>query len=74
MMISTIPTNEMISAILNSIDESIHAVDNNGMTIFYNQVAAENDGVSVEDVLGKHVLEAFPSSLQIYPIIQHITQ
>ncbi|MET3196867.1 arginine utilization regulatory protein [Bacillus sp. OAE603] len=61
MMISTIPTNEMISAILNSIDESIHAVDNNGMTIFYNQVAAENDGVSVEDVLGKHVLEAFPS-------------
>ncbi len=61
MMISTIPTYEMISAILNSIDESIHAVDNNGMTIFYNQVAAEHDGVSVEDVLGKHVLEAFPS-------------
>lgn len=61
MMISTIPTNEMISAILNSIDESIHAVDNHGMTIFYNQVAAEHDGVSVEDVLGKHVLEAFPS-------------
>lgn len=61
MMISTIPTNEMISAILNSIDEAIHAVDNNGMTIFYNQVAAENDGLSVEDVLGKHVLEAFPS-------------
>lgn len=60
-VISTIPTNEMISAILNSIDEAIHAVDKNGMTIFYNQVAAEHDGVSVEDVLGKHVLEAFPS-------------
>ncbi|WP_028403210.1 sigma-54 interaction domain-containing protein [Ectobacillus panaciterrae] len=56
-----IPTNEMISAILNSIDEAIHAVDKNGMTIFYNQVAAEHDGVSVEEVLGKHVLEAFPS-------------
>lgn len=60
-VISAIPTNEMISAILNSIDEAIHAIDKNGMTIFYNQVAADHDGVSVEEVLGKHVLEAFPS-------------
>lgn len=51
----------MISAILNSIDEAIHVVDKNGMTIFYNEVAADHDGVSVEEVLGKHVLEAFPS-------------
>jgi arginine utilization regulatory protein len=57
----TIPTNEMINAILNSIDEAIHAVDKNGITIFYNQVAARHDGLSIEDVLGKHVLEAFPS-------------
>jgi arginine utilization regulatory protein len=60
-VISTIPTNEMISAILSSIDEAIHAIDKNGMTIFYNQVAADHDGVSIEEVLGKHVLEAFPS-------------
>ncbi|MBO9130428.1 sigma 54-interacting transcriptional regulator [Bacillus sp. 165] len=51
----------MINAILNSIDEAIHAVDRNGITIFYNQVAARHDGLSVEDVLGKNVLEAFPS-------------
>jgi arginine utilization regulatory protein len=57
----TLPTNEMISAILNSIDEAIHAVDKNGITIFYNQVAAEHDGVLIEEVLGKHVLTAFPS-------------
>ena len=56
-----ISTQEVIEAILSSIDEAIHAVDENGVTIFYNTVAAKHDGSNVEDVLGKHLLEAFPS-------------
>ncbi|MGM7680544.1 sigma-54 interaction domain-containing protein [Cytobacillus sp. Hm23] len=54
-------TEEMVKAILESIDEAIHVVDNNGVTIFYNNIAAKHDGVSIEEVLGKHLLHAFPS-------------
>ncbi|WP_306470935.1 sigma-54 interaction domain-containing protein [Ectobacillus ponti] len=57
----TVQTQEMIMAILNSIDEAIHAVDHSGITVFYNEVAAGLDGLAVADVLGKHVLKAFPS-------------
>ncbi|MFL0365009.1 sigma-54 interaction domain-containing protein [Pseudobacillus sp. 179-B 2D1 NHS] len=52
---------KMIQAILGTIDEGIHAVDANGITIFYNHVAAKHDAVEREEVLGKHLLEAFPS-------------
>ncbi|MGG2092301.1 sigma 54-interacting transcriptional regulator [Bacillus sp. S13(2024)] len=79
-----ISTQEVIEAILSSIDEAIHAVDENGVTIFYNTVAAKHDGSNVEDVLGKHLLEAFPSLtpetstllkvLQIKKPIQHQVQ
>lgn len=47
--------------ILDTIDEGIHAVDLNGATIVYNAAAARMDGLSGEDVLGRHVLSAFPS-------------
>lgn len=47
--------------ILATIDEGIHAVDLNGATIVYNSAAARMDGLAPEDVLGKHVLSAFPS-------------
>ncbi|WP_010281432.1 sigma-54 interaction domain-containing protein [Bacillus timonensis] len=52
---------ELVIAILDSIDEAIHVVNEDGITIFYNQVAAEHDGLSREEVLGKHILEVFPS-------------
>lgn len=47
--------------ILETIDEGIHAVDENGYTIFYNHVAAKHDGLARDEVLGKHLLEVFPS-------------
>jgi len=52
---------EILHSILSTIDEGIHAVDANGVTIFYNHVAAKLDGVEGEEVLGKHVLDVFPS-------------
>jgi arginine utilization regulatory protein len=54
-------TVEMLQAILGAIDEGIHVVDANGITIYYNHVAAKLDGLTPEEVLGKPLLEVFPS-------------
>ncbi|NGQ96218.1 sigma 54-interacting transcriptional regulator [Brevibacillus sp. SYP-B805] len=54
-------TVEMLQAILSAIDEGIHVVDADGITIFYNHVAAKLDGLTPEEVLGKPLLEVFPS-------------
>lgn len=54
-------TAEMLHAILGAIDEGIHVVDASGITIFYNHIAAKLDGLTQEEVLGKPVLEVFPS-------------
>ncbi|SFE56237.1 sigma-54 interaction domain-containing protein [Alteribacillus iranensis] len=54
-------TNKMLHAILRTIDEGIHAVDADGITIYYNHVAAKLDGLEQEEVLGKHLLTNFPS-------------
>jgi len=54
-------TVEMLQAILGAIDEGIHVVDASGMTIYYNHVAAKLDGLTAEEVLGKPLLDVFPS-------------
>jgi arginine utilization regulatory protein len=54
-------TNEVLTAILKSIDEGIHVVNTDGITIYYNKVAARHDGMDVKEVQGKHLLAAFPS-------------
>ena len=51
----------MLAAILQSIDEGIHAVNLVGDTIFYNSIAAEHDGLTIEEVLGKRYWKYFPS-------------
>ncbi|PTM56843.1 sigma-54 interaction domain-containing protein [Desmospora activa] len=51
----------MLLEVLRSIDEGIHVVDAEGMTVFYNERAAALDGLSMEEVKGTHVLEVFPS-------------
>ncbi|MFJ7725684.1 sigma-54 interaction domain-containing protein [Neobacillus sp. NPDC097160] len=54
-------TQEVLTAILKSIDEGIHVVNTEGRTIFYNEVAAKHDGMEVKEVQGKHLIDAFPS-------------
>lgn len=54
-------TQEVLSAILKTIDEGIHVVNTEGKTIFYNEVAARHDGMDVKEVQGKHLFDAFPS-------------
>lgn len=53
--------NDEIRLILDTILEGIHVVDNEGVTVLYTRRAAELDNLSVEEVLGKHVLDVFPS-------------
>ncbi|WP_066047835.1 sigma-54 interaction domain-containing protein [Robertmurraya korlensis] len=52
---------EVVTEILRGVDEGIHVVDLNGKTIFYNEVAAQHDGLTVGEVVGKPLLDVFPS-------------
>jgi len=54
-------TKEILASILKSIDEAIHVVNIEGISVFYNEVAAKHDGLDVNEVLGKPVLSVFPS-------------
>lgn len=60
-MAHAVPTVEMLQAILSSIDEGIHVVNAEGKTIYYNHVIARLDGLSEREVIGKHILDVFPS-------------
>ncbi|MDM5316360.1 sigma 54-interacting transcriptional regulator [Fictibacillus sp. b24] len=61
MITGSMETAETLNAILKTIDEGIHVVDADGITIFYNSVAATLDGLTPDEVHNCHVLEAFPS-------------
>jgi arginine utilization regulatory protein len=52
---------DIMRPILNSIEEGIHAVNKEGVTIFYNEVAGRLDSLSPDEVIGKHLLDIFPS-------------
>ncbi|MGE5573277.1 MAG: sigma-54 interaction domain-containing protein [Bacteroidota bacterium] len=52
---------ENLRVILDSVDEGIHVVDRNGVTVLYNKVAAQLDNLREEEVVGKHILDVFPS-------------
>ena len=54
-------TNEILEALLKVIDEGIHVIDMEGITILYNEIAASHDGMEPAEVIGRHVLESFPS-------------
>lgn len=47
--------------ILNIIDAGVHLVDKQGITVFYNEMMANIDGLSQDQVLGKNVFQLFPS-------------
>jgi len=53
--------NENLHAIFSSINEGIHAINKDGINIFYNETAAKLDGLDVREVLGRSVLDCFPS-------------
>ncbi|MDQ7793471.1 MAG: sigma 54-interacting transcriptional regulator [bacterium] len=52
---------EHLLAVLNAVDEAIHIVDGQGFTVFYNDQAAKFERLEARDMIGKHVLQAYPS-------------
>ncbi|NPV69787.1 MAG: sigma 54-interacting transcriptional regulator [Firmicutes bacterium] len=46
---------------LNTVDEAIHVVNSNGVTVFYNDAAAALDFLDPREVIGRHILEVYPS-------------
>lgn len=51
----------IIETIIQNIDVGIHLVDEDSTTLFYNQAMADMEGLQINDVLGKRILEIFPS-------------
>ncbi|HLR35333.1 MAG TPA: sigma 54-interacting transcriptional regulator [Tissierellales bacterium] len=47
--------------ILDYVEEGIHIIDKNGRIVYYNKFAQIIDGVDREKVLGRHLLEIYPS-------------
>ncbi|MEW5784491.1 MAG: sigma 54-interacting transcriptional regulator [Bacillota bacterium] len=53
--------NVILKSVLNHADVAVQVVDSSGITRFYNKVAADMDGMEPEEVLGRHILEVYPS-------------
>ena len=52
----------LLKIILNHMDEGVHVVDENGITVFYNQTMATLE-VQSPKVINKSLLEVFPFSV-----------
>jgi len=52
---------QTLLTLLCAIDEGIHVVDDTGVTVYYNAQAAELEGLEPESVIGKHILDVYPS-------------
>lgn len=51
----------IIDTILKNIDIGINVVDDKGRTIIYNQAMADLEGLDINEVMGKSILDIFPS-------------
>lgn len=52
---------ENILEILDYIEEGIHIIDKNGRIVYYNKFAQNIDGIERDRVIGRHLLEVYPS-------------
>lgn len=52
---------ESMQNILRTIEEGIHIVDHNGITMVYNEAMEKIEGIPSEEVLGRNLLEVFPN-------------
>ncbi|MCQ1529760.1 sigma-54 interaction domain-containing protein [Lutispora saccharofermentans] len=51
----------ILETIIGNIDAGIHVVNSEGKTIFYNKIMGELEGLDIDEVMGKNILEIFPS-------------
>src|SRR5690554_1226407 len=52
---------ENVLEILDYLEEGIHIIDKNGIVIYYNKFAQGIDGVESDKVIGRHLIEVYPS-------------
>lgn len=50
-----------LMAVLEVVNQGIHVVDEDGVTVVYNRAASVIDGLSETEVVGRRLLEVFPS-------------
>ncbi len=50
-----------LMSVLEAINQGIHVVDHKGVTVVYNRAASQLDGLSESEVMGKRLLDVFPS-------------
>lgn len=50
----------ILETIIENINAGIHVVDNKSRTIFYNKFMSELEGLDVDEVMGKSIMEIFP--------------
>lgn len=50
-----------LELLLSHVEEGIHMVDEKGITIYYNRAVSNIEGLLPEEVIGKHILDVFPS-------------
>lgn len=48
-------------AVLDALNQGVHVVDERGVTVVYNREASRLDGLSASEVVGRPLLEVFPS-------------
>lgn len=60
-MATTLQVGPVLRVLADNVDEGIHVVDRQGTTVLYNAQAGQNDGLDPSEVIGKHLLEVFPS-------------
>ncbi|CAK7087358.1 sigma 54-interacting transcriptional regulator [Tissierella sp.] len=52
---------ENVLEILDYLEEGLHIIDKNGIIVYYNKFAQGIDGIEREKVIGRHLLEVYPS-------------
>ncbi len=52
--------NDAIIGILSSIEEGVHVINENGITLVYNKAMEEIEGLSESLVVGKHLMDVYP--------------
>lgn len=50
-----------LQALISAVDVGVHAVNEAGLTIYYNERAGRLDGLDPSEVRGRHVVDVFPS-------------
>lgn len=60
-MISKLTFFNIMQKILRNIEEGIHVIDNDGITIIYNNEMSVLEGMDANKVIGKSILDVFPT-------------